>query len=370
MFGDPYTNPKGWQEGTLQDAMIGKASNGFFAKPADYSDDGNAGIVCVGDVVNRKYSNIDNLRRANADKKQFEKYKVQYGDMLFCRSSLVKEGIAKASIIPKECSEDILFECHVIRITLDKTKVIPEYIQAFSTTDYFRGQMMDKSKTATMTTIGQKDVVSGKIFIPSMELQEEFVKFAEQTDKSKFIGFKSQFIEMFSVEKGWPVAKLESLCDSIVRGPFGSALKVSFFVDKGADTVKVYEQKNAIQRSATLGDSYVTQEKYKELKRFECGPGDFIMSCSGTIGCLYQLPDDAEPGIINQALCKFHLNGKMLPEVFLTYMRNSVDQLETKGSAIKNIGAVSFIKNMEIALPPIEEQEVFAEFIRQSDKSK
>ncbi len=181
---------------------------------------------------------------------------------------------------------------------------------------------------------------------------------------------KSQFIEMFSVEKGWPLVKLETLCDSIVRGPFGSALKVSFFVGKGTDTVKVYEQKNAIQKSADLGESYVTQEKYQELKRFSCGPGDFIMSCSGTIGCLYQIPEDAEAGIINQALCKFRLNGKMLPEVFLTYMRNSVDQLETKGSAIKNIGAVSYIKNMEIALPPNDVQQQFAEFIKQSDKSK
>ncbi len=68
------------------------------------------------------------------------------------------------------------------------------------------------------------------------------------------------------MEKGRLVAKLESLCDSIVRGPFSSALKISFFVEKCADTVKVYEQKNAIQRSATLGDSYVTQEKYKKLK--------------------------------------------------------------------------------------------------------
>ena len=172
------------------------------------------------------------------------------------------------------------------------------------------------------------------------------------------------------MEKGWPLVKLETLCDSIVRGPFGSALKVSFFVEKGLDTVKVYEQKNAIQRSADLGESYVTKEKFQELKRFSCGPGDFIMSCSGTIGCLYQIPEGAEAGIINQALCKFHLNGKMLPEVFLTYMRNSVDQLETKGSAIKNIGAVSYIKNMEIALPPIDVQRQFAEFIKQSDKSK
>ena len=145
---------------------------------------------------------------------------------------------------------------------------------------------------------------------------------------------------------------------------------MSYFVEKADDTVKVYEQKNAIQSSADLGDSYVSQDKYEELKRFSCGPGDFIMSCSGTIGCLYQLPETAEEGIINQALCKFHLNGKMLPEVFLLYMRNSVDQLETKGTAIKNIGAVSFIKNMEIALPPISEQERFANFIRQSDKSK
>lgn len=68
------------------------------------------------------------------------------------------------------------------------------------------------------------------------------------------------------------------------------------------------------------------------------------MSCSGTIGRLYQLPDDDVPGIINQDICKFYLNGKMLPEVFLTYMRNSIDQLETKGSAIKNIGAMSYKK--------------------------
>jgi type I restriction enzyme S subunit len=46
--------------------------------------------------------------------------------------------------------------------------------------------MMDKSKTATMTTIGQKDVITGIIYVPPLELQMEFVNFAEQSDKSKF----------------------------------------------------------------------------------------------------------------------------------------------------------------------------------------
>ena len=186
MFGDPQDNPKGWHVCTLNDVMKASASNGFFAKPKDYCDDGNAGIICVGDIVNRKYSNISGLRRANASEKEFAKFHVEYGDMLFCRSSLVKEGIAKASIVPKTEAKDLLFECHVIRIPLDMEKVIPEFLQAYSTTDYFRQQMMDKSKTATMTTIGQKDVITGIIYVPPLELQMEFVNFAEQSDKSKF----------------------------------------------------------------------------------------------------------------------------------------------------------------------------------------
>lgn len=302
-----------------------------------------------------------------------QKLVMKKGDILFGRRNTY---LRRAAIAP----HDGIFSAHGM-IFRPKTEVIdPDFFPFFIASDYFMNAAIRISVGSLSPTVNWKTLKELEFEIPSLEQQRETAKILKAANELKESYqalllktddlVKSQFIELFSVEKGWPVTKLEELCDSIVRGPFGSALKVGFFVNKGTDTVKVYEQKNAIQRSAILGDSHVTQEKYNELKRFECGPGDFIMSCSGTIGCLYQLPDDAEPGIINQALCKFHLNGKMLPEVFLTYMRNSVDQLETKGSAIKNIGAVSFIKNMEIALPPISEQEEFAEFIRQSDKSK
>ena len=52
-------------------------------------------------------------------------------------------------------------------------------------------------------------------------------------------------------------------------------------------TYKVYEQKHAIQKSATIGTYYVTAEKFNELRRFECHPGDILMSCSGTMGELF-----------------------------------------------------------------------------------
>ena len=103
-------------------------------------------------------------------------------------------------------------------------------------------------------------------------------------------------------QHGFDKVTVNDVCTAIVRGPFGSALKKDFFVEKSSKTYKVYEQKHAIQKSATIGTYYIDETKFKELKRFECKPGDFLMSCSGTMGELYQLPADCERGIINQAI--------------------------------------------------------------------
>ena len=168
----------------------------------------------------------------------------------------------------------------------------------------------------------------------------------------------------------WEQVTLNDVCSSIVRGPFGSALKKEFFVEPNKATYKVYEQKHAIQKSATIGSYYITEKKFQELKRFECMPGDILMSCSGTMGELYQLPNGCEKGIINQALCKFTLNKKILPICFLVYMKQTVGNLETKGSGIKNIAAVSYVKQMPINLPPMEIQKNFETFYTQTDKSK
>lgn len=185
---------------------------------------------------------------------------------------------------------------------------------------------------------------------------------------------KSRFIELFGDPEtnpyGWESATVGDVCSSIVRGPFGSALKKEFFVEPDETTYKVYEQKHAIQKSATIGTYYITAEKFHELQRFECVAGDVLMSCSGTMGELYQLPEGCEKGLINQALCKFTLNKKILPIVFLTYMKQTIGNLETKGSGIQNIAAVSYVKAMPINLAPMEVQEQFATFVEQTDKSK
>ena len=191
MFGDPEQNPMGWPVTSITEIIGGKVSNGFFAKRDEYQADGNVQVLGVANIVNRMYSNLEKLPRTDATQIEEEKYGVKYGDMLFCRSSLVAEGIGKASIVPKDAPNNVLFECHVIRLPLDLKKCVPEFVQVLSTTGFFRRQIIAQSKTATMTTIGQDGVLKTTIILPPIEYQREFLRFVEQTDKSKSLIQKS-----------------------------------------------------------------------------------------------------------------------------------------------------------------------------------
>lgn len=186
MFGDPATNPYNWDKVNISEVVGDKVSNGFFAKRDDYVDDGNVSVMGVAYIVNRMYSQWQDLPRTNGTDKDIEKFEVKYGDMLFCRSSLVAEGIGKASIVPEDVPQHTLFECHVIRLPLDLSKCVPEYMQVFSTMEYFRQQIIAQSKTATMTTIGQDGILKADILLPPMSKQREFYVFVHQVDKSKF----------------------------------------------------------------------------------------------------------------------------------------------------------------------------------------
>jgi len=187
MFGDPKENPKRWDEVSVSDILGGKTSNGFFAKRDEYCDDGNVCVLGVADIVNRMYSEINNLPRTSAVNKDIEKYEVKYGDILFCRSSLVAAGIGKASIVPLNTPKNILFECHVIRLQLDLTKCIPEYVQMLTTTDYFRNQVLRHAKTSTMTTIGQDGIVNNLVILPPLIEQQKFFEFIRHVDKLKIV---------------------------------------------------------------------------------------------------------------------------------------------------------------------------------------
>ena len=172
----------------------------------------------------------------------------------------------------------------------------------------------------------------------------------------------------FEVPSSWALIRLDDI--GIYRkGPFGSSLTKSMFVPKGADTVKVYEQKNAIQKDHTLGTYYITRQYYEsKMRSFTVEPGDILVSCAGTIGETYVLPERIELGIINQALMRMTIFAPINLDYFLLYFDYVLKQTakeSSKGSAIKNIPPFEIFKKLILPLPPLEEQKRIVEKVRE-----
>ena len=163
----------------------------------------------------------------------------------------------------------------------------------------------------------------------------------------------------YEIPNNWVWLKLGET-GNYKKGPFGSSLTKSMFVPKGENTVKVYEQKNAIQKDWTLGNYYITEDYFNQaMTSFEVKEDDIIVSCAGTIGETYIMPKGSEKGIINQALMKIELNETIDKNYYLfyfDYILKRVSNTLSNGSAIKNIPPFKIFKELPFTLPPIEEQ--------------
>ena len=162
----------------------------------------------------------------------------------------------------------------------------------------------------------------------------------------------------FEIPQGWSVCRLNDL--AIYRkGPFGSSLTKSMFVPQSDTSIKVYEQKNAIQKNYELGEYYISKEKYETMQSFIVEPSDIIVSCAGTIGETYQLPSSAPVGIINQALMRvklYNLGIAKYWEMYFRYILLNEAEMKGAGSAIKNIPPFEYLKAIIVAIPPMAEQ--------------
>lgn len=157
---------------------------------------------------------------------------------------------------------------------------------------------------------------------------------------------------------GWAICSLNNLA-IFKKGPFGSSLTKGMFVPESTPKrIKVYEQKNAIQHNALIGNYFISNEKLKKMLSFEVKPLDFIVSCAGTIGEIYKLPIESPKGIINQALMKVTLISEEISDYFEIIFYDLMHKLskKSKGTAIKNIAPFDVLKSALVMIPPVKEQ--------------
>lgn len=169
------------------------------------------------------------------------------------------------------------------------------------------------------------------------------------------------------MKEDWIECTFKELTLSLKRGPFGGDLKKSFFVESG---FPVYEQQHAINDDYSNIRYFIDDERFEKLKACNVGPGDYIVSCSGTMGKISRIPNNVPKGVINQALLRIRLNDEiMLHNYFIQYFKSSLFQKkilkDSRGSGMQNMAGIKELKPIPISIPPLVEQKAIVKKIEE-----
>ena len=109
---------------------------------------------------------------------------------------------------------------------------------------------------------------------------------------------------------------------ALKTGPFGSQLKTTDFVLNGR--YKVYNQRNVLDDDFDLGDDFIDDQKFRELKEFEIFPSDILITTRGTIGKCAIFPSKKRDGVLHPCLIRIQVDeGIVLKDWITNYINNS-----------------------------------------------
>ena len=160
--------------------------------------------------------------------------------------------------------------------------------------------------------------------------------------------------------------------EGLLKGPFGSDLKKSLYVPKSDSTYKVYLQANILQRDKSRGEHHISKEYYEsKMTRYTVKNGDFIVTCDGTLGEIFQLNDIIEKGIISSSLLRITLDKDQIDETFFPYFwqqRIKVPLIRSHdNSVLKHLPGVKAIREFEMDLPDLLVQKKIAKVLSDLD---
>ena len=181
MFGDPISNPKGWDSVRLLE--LGSCKNGMNF----HTDDAGVEVHClgVGDFKDKSViSDTSVLPLVSLNEMPSGEYLLQDGDIVFVRSNGNKALVVRClAVFPGQIQTTFSGFC--IRFRKSSHKVTTEYLIHVLKTESMRKKMQGRG--ANIQNLNQQILGSLSIPVPPVDIQNRFSECVSQIDKSKLM---------------------------------------------------------------------------------------------------------------------------------------------------------------------------------------
>ena len=201
MFGDPVSNPKEWDVVKIGDI----ATEVKYGTSLPAVEGGKYPYLRMNNMTHDGHLDLSNLKYIDVPDDEIEKCIVRKGDVLFNRTNSV-ELVGKTCVF--DLDEEMIIAGYIIRVRLHEA-MLPIVFSSYMNTVVIKQYLRKIAKGAVnQANINAKELQAIQIYLPPLDLQNQFADFVAQVDKSKLAVQKS-------------LEQLEILKKSLMQAYFG-----------------------------------------------------------------------------------------------------------------------------------------------------
>lgn len=348
------------------------------------------------------------LKYIELSEEEAEPYRVNPGNILFNRTNS-KELVGKCEVFRE--TGDWVFASYLIRVVLDQTKVIPEFMSNFLSAKAGRIQIDRVSRQIIgMSNVNAEELQDLLIPLPSVEVQRSLVaeieaarqsrkqKLAqadellssldgylldqlslsapEESDRSAYAVQLKQikggrcdalyhapsFIKIVKALAGcaFPIFSLDAIILNPVGGATPKRSDAELYADNGVKFLRIL---NIKPYEIDLVDIKFIKDTVHsgDLARSQLAKDDVLVTITGRVGTAAVVPQEILPANINQHIVRLRIyQDNCLPQYLAAYLNSSIglslsNRSVTGGTRI----ALDYeaIRSLQVPLPPIDVQE-------------
>ncbi len=350
-----------------------------YPSQADITEEGEIPFVNAGHLNGREidFSEMNYISQDKYDNLRSGKF--QEGDILYC----LRGSLGKKAIVSNDVNGAIASSLVIIRP--DKEKVDGEYLMFALDSPAIKEQLVKANNGSSQPNLSASSVREYQVELPNISVQKEVV---EKLIKVRNIIdcrrkelqlldslIKARFVEMFgdAVDNpmGWEKRQLQEIVTDDCTISYG-------IVQTGDDQeegVPVFRPVDIVNRVPKLDElKKTTEEISNKYKRTVLKGREMLITVRANIADTYIIGEEFKGCNVGRGIVPIRTKEDIMVLEFLKYLMDSKhlnDKIKSKAKGITLIQLnMEDLREVELIVPPLEQQKVFVEFANQVNKSK